>query len=127
MRRFVAGDLILSYVPEAAQRVWRNLTRSRQQLIRDKVRLQNQMECLLKEARIKLSSVITDLLGVSGRRILRAIAAGETNPEKLAELGDHRLKCTNAQLMDAVDVNRIQSTVSCWVFILSGWSCWTDR
>ncbi len=103
VRRFVAGDLILSYVPEAAQRVWRNLTRSRQQLIRDKVRLQNQMECLLEEARIKLSSVITDLLGVSGRRILRAIAAGETNPEKLAELGDHRLKCTNAQLMDAVD------------------------
>jgi transposase len=99
----VAGELILSYVPETEQRAWRSLTRTRQQLIRDKVRLQNQMECLLEEARIKLSSVITDLLGVSGRRILRAIAAGETSPEKLAELGDRRLKCTSEQLTDALD------------------------
>lgn len=103
VRRFVAGELILSYVPEAEQRAWRSLTRARQQLIRDKVRLQNQMECLLEEARIKLSSVITDLLGVSGRRILRAIAAGETSPEKLAELADRRLKCTSEQLTDALN------------------------
>jgi transposase len=105
VRRFVAGELILSYVPEPVQRSWRSLTRNRQQLIRDKVRLQNQIECLLEDARIKLSSVITDLLGVSGRRILRAIAAGESNAEKLAELGDGRLKCTREQLRDAVNGN----------------------
>jgi transposase len=103
VRRFVAGELILSYVPEAEQRAWRSLTRNKHQLTRDKVRLQSQIECLLEEARIKLSSVITDLLGVSGRRILRAVAAGETNAYKLADLGDERLKCTQEQLRAAVN------------------------
>jgi transposase len=103
VRRFVAGELILSYVPEREQRAWRTLTRTRHQLIRDKARLQSQMECLLEEARIKLSSVITDLLGVSGRRILRAIAMGETDPEKLADLGHDRLRCSRQQLLEAVD------------------------
>jgi transposase len=103
VRRFVAGELILSYVPEPVQRAWRSLTRNRQQLVRDKVRLQNQIECLLEEARIKLSSVISDLLGVSGRRILRAVAAGESDAEKLAALGDERLKCTREQLREAVN------------------------
>jgi hypothetical protein len=46
------------------------MTRGRLQLVRDRVRLQNQVEALREEARIKLSSVISDLLGVSGRRIL---------------------------------------------------------
>lgn len=103
VRRLVAGELVLSYVPEPIQRAWRSLTRNRQQLVRDKVRLHSQIECLLEEARIKLSSVISDLLGVSGRRILRAVAAGENDPGKLAALGDERLKCTHEQLKDAVD------------------------
>jgi transposase len=103
VRRLIAGELILSFVPEPEQRGWRSLTRNKHQLTRDKIRLQSQIECLLEEARIKLSSVITDLLGVSGRRILRAVAAGETNAEKLADLGTGRLKCTQEQLRDAVD------------------------
>ena len=57
------------------------------QLRRDRVRLQSQMECLLEEMRIKLSSVVSDLLGASGLRILRALAAGETEPKKLVALG----------------------------------------
>src|ERR1035438_4839744 len=102
-RRLLADELILSFVPEAEQRMWRTLTRSKHQLIRDRVRLQSQLEALLEEARIKLSSVISDLLGVSGRRILAALSQGETDPVKLAELGDDRLKCSKRELADALD------------------------
>ena len=56
------------------------VTRGRLQPIRERVQLQNQIESLLEEGRIKLSSVITDLLGASGRRILRAMADGEGKP-----------------------------------------------
>ena len=101
-RRLLADELILSFVPEPEQRMWRTLTRSKHQLIRDRVRLQNQLEALLEEARIKLSSVISDLLGVSGRRILTALSKGETNPIQLAELGDDRLQCSKQQLVDAL-------------------------
>jgi transposase len=72
LRRFVAGELMLSFIPEPEQRNWRMVTRARLQLIRERVPLQNQIESLLEEGRIKLSSVITDVLGASGRRILRA-------------------------------------------------------
>ena len=101
-RRLLADELMLSFVPDAEQRIWRTLTRSKHQLVRDRVRLQNQLEALLEEARIKLSGVITDLLGVSGRRILAALSKGETDPVKLAELGDQRLKCSKEDLADAL-------------------------
>jgi transposase len=101
-RRMAAGELILSFVPDAEQRTWRTMTRSKLQLVRDRVRLQNQLEALLEETRIKLSSVISDLLGVSGRRILEALAEGQTDPVKLAELGDDRLKCSREELVDAL-------------------------
>lgn len=102
VRRQIAGELTLSFVPEAEQRQIRTLTRRRVQLTRDRVRLQNQLEALLEEMRIKLSSAVTDLLGSSGRRILAAIAKGEDDPEKLAALGDARLKCTTQQLQEAL-------------------------
>jgi transposase len=102
VRRLFADELILSFVPNGEQRIWRNLTRMKMQLTRDRIRLQSQMECLLEEMRIKLSSVVTDLLGVSGLRILRALAAGETEAKRLAALGDNRLKCTEEQLLDAL-------------------------
>ena len=69
LRRLVADELFLSYVPAPEQRVWRTLTRSKLQLVRERVRLQNQIEALLEEGRIKLSSVISQLLGDSGLRI----------------------------------------------------------
>ena len=102
VRRLVADELILSFVPDGEQRTWRNLTRMKTQLRRDRVRLQNQMECLLEEMRIKLSIVVSDLLGASGLRILRALAQGETDPKKLALLGDDHLKCSEEQLVDAL-------------------------
>jgi len=57
---------------------------------------------MLEAARIKLSSVSSDLLGLSGRRILAALAKGTTDPVKLAELGDDRLKCSQQELSDAL-------------------------
>jgi transposase len=94
--------LILSYVPEPEQRCWRTLTRSKHQLRRDRVRLQCQLEGLLEESQIKLSSIVSDLLGLSGRRILRALADGETDPVRLAKLGDERLRASKAELRDAL-------------------------
>lgn len=101
-RRLVAGELILSFVPDAEQRGWRTLTRAKVQLVQDRVRLQNQLEALLEETRIKLSSVVSELLGLSGRRILRALAEGESDPAELAKLGDFRLRCSQEELADAL-------------------------
>jgi len=100
--RLLSGDLILSYVPEPEQRCWRTLTRTRYQLREDRVRLQNQLENLLEEVQIKLSSMISDLLGKSGRRILRALADGETDPVQLANLGNWRLHASKEELRDAL-------------------------
>jgi transposase len=101
-RRLLCGELILSYVPDAEQRGWRMMTRGKLQLVRERVRLQNQLEALLEEAQIKLSGVISELLGQSGRRILQAIADGETDVAQLAELGDRRLQCSREELADAL-------------------------
>ncbi|HZL67097.1 MAG TPA: IS110 family transposase [Candidatus Limnocylindrales bacterium] len=102
VRRLVANELILSFVPAAEQRAWRTMTRMKCQLAGDRVRLHNQVECLLEEMRIKLSSVLSDLLGVSGQRILGALAGGETDPQQLAKLGEERLQCSQQQLIEAL-------------------------
>src|ERR1700732_3496012 len=102
VRRLIADELILSFVPSGEQRIWRSMTRMKLQLTRDRVRLQNQIECLLEEMRIKLSIVVSNLLGASGLRILHALAKGETDPGKLAALKDDRLQCTEEQLVDAL-------------------------
>jgi transposase len=78
VKRLVARELTLSFVPDAEQRLWRTVTRKKYQLRCDRVRLQNQVEALLEEAHIKLSSLVTDLLGASARRMLKALADGET-------------------------------------------------
>src|SRR5689334_16014710 len=102
VKRLVANELNLSFVPEAEQRLWRTVTRRKYQLTRNHVRLQNQLEALLEEAHIKLSSLVSDLLGVSARRMLRAIADGGTDPAALAALADKKLRATQAQLCDAL-------------------------
>src|SRR5262244_1385613 len=102
VKRLVSQELVLSFVPDTEQRMWRTLTRTRYQRTRDKVRLQNQLEALLEEAHIKLSSLVSDLLGVSARRMLKALAEGETNPATLAALADQRLRATPEQLCDAL-------------------------
>jgi len=98
----VAQELILSFVPDAEQRLWRTVMRRKYQLTRDRVQLQNRLESLLEETHIKLSSLVSDLLGASARRMLRALADGETNPTALAALADKKLRATQAQLCDAL-------------------------
>src|SRR5499425_26275 len=102
VKRLVARELTLSFVPNAEQRLWRTVTRRKYQLTRDRVRLQNQLEALLEETHIKLSSLVSDLLGASARRMLRALAEGETNPAALATLADQHLRATPEQLCDAL-------------------------
>src|SRR5207344_531076 len=83
VKRLVADELVLSFVPDTEQRLWRTVTRRKYQLTRNHVRLQNQLEGLLEECHIKLSSLVSDLLGASARRMLKALAEGETNPAAL--------------------------------------------
>ena len=92
----------MSFVPDTEQRLWRTLTRTRYQPTREKVRLQNQREAMLEEAHIKLSSLVSDLLGASSRRMLNAIADGETDLAAPAALAHQRLRATPAQLQDAL-------------------------
>jgi transposase len=102
VKRLVAEELVLSFVPDPEQRLWRAVTRRKLQMTRLHVRMQNQLESLLEEAHIKLSGFVTDLLGVSARRMLQALAEGETDPAALATLADKRLRATPAQLCDAL-------------------------
>jgi len=63
VKRLVANELSLSFVPDAEQRLWRTVMRRKYQLTRNRVQLQNRLEALLEEAHIKLSSLVSDLLG----------------------------------------------------------------
>jgi transposase len=102
VRRHVAGELILSFVPGSEQQLWRTITHTKLQLTRDKVRLTNQLEALLEDCRVKLSILVSDLPGVSSLRILRALAEGETDPAQLAMLADAGLRADAGQLRDAL-------------------------
>ena len=91
-----------SFVPPPAIQELRDLTRTRKQLTREIVQHVQRIQAVLEEANVKLSSVITDLLGPSGRRILKAMIAGETDAAKLAALGSERLGCPRATLVEAL-------------------------
>jgi transposase len=102
VKRLRAQELTLSFVPNGEQRLWRTVMRRKYQLTSNRIQLQNRLECLLEEAQIKLSSLVSDLLGPSSRRMLQALADGETNPNALAALGSSRLRATPDQLSDAL-------------------------
>ena len=106
VKRLVSQELVLSFVPDEEQRLWRTVMRRKYQLTRNRVQLQNRLEALLEETHIKLSSLVSDLLGASARRMLRAIAQGETDPAILATLADQRLRATQEQLCDALGASR---------------------
>ena len=92
VKRLVAQELTLSFVPHAEQRLWRTVMRRGYQVTRSRVQLHNRLESLLEEAHIKLSSLVSDLLSASTRSMLQALAEGETNPATLAALADQRLR-----------------------------------
>jgi transposase len=102
VHRLVAQELVLSFVPDPEQRLWRTLTRRKQQLVKDRTRFQNRLEALLEQMHLKLSSCVTDLLGVSGRRMLQAVAEGATDPVAVAALADAKLRATPEQLRDSL-------------------------
>jgi len=86
------GLLRSSYVPPRAQRDLRDLTRHRAQLTAECTRCANRIHKVLQDANLKLSSVATDVLGVSGRDMLAALVAGETSPQALADLARGKLR-----------------------------------
>lgn len=96
------GLLRGSFVPEREQRELRELTRTRSALIRERARVVQRLEKALEGANIKLGTVLTDVMGVSGRRILEALVRGEEDPKELADLAHWRLEKKRDQLEAAV-------------------------
>lgn len=103
------GDLLAhglvraSFVPPEPIRELRDLTRTRQQLQRQIVQNENRIAKVLEDANIKLATVVSDLLGVSSRRILEAMISGESDTGRLAALADRRLKATRDELSAALE------------------------
>ena len=97
------GMLRPSFVPPREIRVLRNYTRLRTALVEERSRHKQRLEKLLEDALIKLSSVATDLLGVSARAMLEALIAGERNPKVLADLARGKLNAKRAALLEALN------------------------
>ena len=96
------GLLRGSFVPPAPIRELRDLTRYRKVLIQDRTREANRLHKLLEDAGIKLASVATDVLGVSGRAMLDALVHGTTDPDVLAELARGKLRAKLPALRQAL-------------------------
>lgn len=96
------GLLKRSYVPQRPQRELRDLTRQRAQLYGEHTRCVNRIHKVLQDANVKLSSVATDVLGVSGRQMLAALVAGEQDPARLAELARGKLRGKLTELQRAL-------------------------
>ncbi len=96
------GLLRGSFVPGRAQRELRELTRQRRKLIQANASVANRIQKVLQDANVKLGSVATDVLGVSGRAILESIIAEVTDPEVLAEHARGRLRRKLPELQEAL-------------------------
>jgi transposase len=96
------GMLRASFVPPPEIRQLRDLTRTRAVLVRERTRHKQRVEKLLEDAQIKLSSVVSDLFGVTGRAVLEALVAGERSPAVLAELARGSLRDKKPQLKTAL-------------------------
>ena len=97
------GLLRKSFVPPREIRELRDLTRYRETLIRDRTSEVNRLHKVLEDAGVKLATVASDVMGVSGRRILEALVAGTTDPEALADLAKTRLRTKLPELRKALD------------------------
>jgi len=99
------GLLRASFVPPKPIRALRELTRYRKALIRERAREANRLQKVLEDAGIKLASVATDVLGVSGREMLQALLTGTRDPEVLAELARGKLRAKLPELQRALAGN----------------------
>src|SRR5580692_5923513 len=96
------GLIRSSFVPEASIQELRALTRTRKQFVREKAGHVQRLQKTLEDANLKIASVAADIMGASGRAILEAHIAGETNPEKLADLTRGRLKASRATIVESL-------------------------
>jgi transposase len=91
-----------SFVPDGQTQDLRGLLRTRKQLVRERTSHTLRIQKTLEDANIKLDSVISNIVGLSGRRMIEAVVAGESDPAVLAGLADRRLKATPPQLAEAL-------------------------
>jgi transposase len=91
-----------SYVPERPTQELRGLTRTRKQLVREAGRHVQRIQKTLEDANVKLSSVLSNVVGMSGRAILEALIRGEEDPEKLAALATARVKATREEIVESL-------------------------
>jgi transposase len=96
------GLIRSSFVPPAPIQELRDLTRTRRQLVHEVARHVLRIQKTLEDANLKLTQVMSDIVGVSGRAILNALIAGETDPDRLADLTRGRLKASRFDLLDAL-------------------------
>ena len=96
------GLIRSSFVPPAAVQELRDLTRTRKQLVREIAQHTLRIQKTLETANVKLTSVLADIMGVSGRAILAALVAGESQPERLAALASDKVKASRAELTAAL-------------------------
>lgn len=96
------GLVKASFVPDEDLQDLRALMRTRKQLRREQTRHVQRIQKTLEEANIKLTIVLSDILGASGRRIIEAMIAGVRQPRKLADLAGPQVKATRKQLYDAL-------------------------
>ena len=99
----VAHGLIRgSFVPPRPIQDLRDLTRTRKQMMRERGQHVQRLQKVLEDANVKLTNVLSDITGASGRAILEAIIRGESDPKRLAALADVRVKASKAELRDAL-------------------------
>jgi len=97
------GLLKASFIPERPQREFRDLTRHRAKLVDQRTAVANRIHKTLEDANIKLGLVASDILGVSGREMLRALIAGEQTPQQMANLARRRLRSKIPELEMALE------------------------
>jgi transposase len=96
------GLVRASFVPDRPTQQMRDLLRARKQFVRERSSHTQRIQKTLEDANIKLDSVISNVAGVSGRRMIEALIAGQTDPEALAALADGRIRATAAELEAAL-------------------------
>jgi transposase len=97
------GLLKASFIPPVGQRELRELTRFRATFVRERATLVNRVQKVLESANIKLASVASDVMGVSGRAMLEALVEGQTSPEQMAELAKGQLRNKRQELVRALE------------------------
>jgi len=97
------GLLKASFIPPAGQRELRELTRFRATFVRERATLVNRVQKVLESANIKLASVASNVMGVSGRAILEALIEGQASPEQMAEMAKGRLREKRSELVNALE------------------------